>query len=312
MNLLVVIPCLNEEVTIADVIKRVPKKIEGFEKIDILVVDDGSTDNTAIIADRSGAKVISHKINKGVGAAFNSGVNFAIKHRYDIMVNMDGDGQFDAQDIVKIVNPLLSMEADFVSASRFYDASVYPEMSKIKFIGNKLMSQFISRLTKKKFFDVSCGFRAYTRDTLLKLNLFGKFTYTQETFINLALKDVAIREVPLKIQGTREHGKSRVASNLFKYAFNTLKIILKTYRDYKPFQLFGWLASILFVCGFGLGVFLLSFYLRNNVFTPHKWAGFASAFFLASSSILLFVGFILDMIARLRKNQETILYLLKK
>jgi len=302
-----VIPALNEEKQLGSVIDAIPSFVDH-----IIVVDDGSSDNTVEVAHQKGAKVISHKTNLGVGAAISTGIKAVLGMDADIMVNMDADGQFDPADIEKLLQPILDGQADFVTASRFIDKSFKPKMPRVKYWGNRLMSKFISRLTRQKFYDVSCGFRAYSRETLQRLNLFGEFTYTQESFIDLAFKGLAIQEIPVHVRGSREHGKSRVASNLFRYGLQTLKIIIRTYRDNKPFRLFGVMASVLFLLGMGFAVFLGLHYLKTGFFTPHKWAGFTAGFFFVVSLLMLLIGFVLDMFARMRRNQEEILFQLKR
>lgn len=306
-SIAVVIPALNEETQIGEVILAMPDFVDH-----VIVVDDGSTDGTVKVAREHGAKTLSHKINMGVGMAFKTGVSEALRLNVDIMVNIDADGQFNPDDIIQLVEPLLEERADFVTASRFINKELKPEMSGIKYLGNRFMSRFISRLARQKFHDVSCGFRAYSRETLQRLNLFGEFTYTQETFIDLAFKGIRILEVPIKVLGRREHGKSRVASNLFRYAFQTLKIIIRTYRDNKPFRLFGAMSLISFITGLGFAIFLGIHYIRTGFFTPHKWAGFTAGFLWLVALLLLLIGFILDMFARMRRNQEDILFELKK
>jgi glycosyltransferase involved in cell wall biosynthesis len=303
----VVIPALNEEEQIGKVIEAIPDFADH-----IIVVDDGSTDHTVNIAKGKGASIVSHKYNRGVGAAFISGVKRFLELQADIMVNIDADGQFNPADIEKLIRPILENQADFVTASRFIDKAYKPDMSLIKYMGNRLMSRFVSRLTHRKFYDVSCGFRAYNKETLQRLNLFGDFTYTQETFIDLAFKQIEILEVPVHVRGRREHGKSRVASNLFRYAVQTLKIIIRTFRDNKPFRLFGFMSAFSFLLGLVFAVFLGIHYLRTGAFTPHKWAGFTAGFFFMVSLLLLLIGFVLDMFARMRRNQEEILFELKK
>ena len=303
----VVIPAFNEERQIGNVIQSMPDFVDH-----VLVVDDGSSDKTVEEAQKNGAKTVSHKQNMGVGAAFNTGVQTILDMEdVDVMVNIDADGQFDPADIIKIVTPVIEKKADFVTASRFIDKTYYPTMSKVKFWGNKFMSRFISKLTGQKFYDVSCGFRAYSKETLQRLNLFGEFTYTQESFIDLAFKKMAILEIPVVVRGTREHGKSKVASNLFRYGFQTLKIIIRTFRDHKPFRLFGYLSLATFIIGLGFAVFLGIHYLEAEAFTPHKWAGFTAGFFWVVTLLFLLIGFILDMFARMRYNQEEILFELK-
>lgn len=306
-KVIVLIPALNEEEKIGEVIQAIPEFVDQ-----VVVVNDGSTDNTAAVARKQGANVVSHMRNKGVGAAFQTGVQHALQSPFDILVNMDADGQFNPADIEHLIQPILNKEAHFVTASRFKDKALVPVMPKIKYRGNQFMAWFISKITKQRFYDVSCGFRAYTRDTLLHLNLFGDFTYTQESFIDLVFKGQTIQEVPTKVRGTREFGKSRVASNLFRYGYQTLSIILRIYRDYKPFRLFGLMGLFSLLAGIGLGGFVFWHYLSTGFFTPYKWLAFAAGFFSLLGLLLLLLGFIMDTFSRMRHNQEEILYHLKK
>ena len=308
-NFIVVVisPAFNEENTIEEVINSIPTYVD-----EIIVIDDGSTDRTAEKAKKNGATVIHHKKNFGVGASFHTGIREALESDADIMVNIDADGQFNPNDITKLIDPIVDNEADFVSGSRFIDKNFYPKMSKVKFLGNQFMSFFISKICGKKFYDVSCGFRAYSKEALLKLNLFGEFTYTQETFLNLSIRNIPIMEIPIEVKGIRQYGRSRVASNLFKYSFRSLKVILRSFRDYWPFKLFALISLIFFVFSFSFGAFLLIHYLKVGAFSPHKWAGFSAGFFFLLSLLTLAIGFILDMFSRMRLNQEEILYYLKR
>jgi glycosyltransferase involved in cell wall biosynthesis len=312
MHLIIIIPCLNEEKTISNVIKSIPKKINGISNIEILVIDDGSTDNTAELAKKAGASVISHKINRGVGTAFHTGVEESIKRGADIVVNMDGDGQFNPDDIEKLIAPILDNNADCVTASRFKDKTFYPKMPFIKKWGNIQMARLISFLTGKKYYDVSCGFRAYSKETILRMNLFGKFTYTQETFLDLAFKNMEIVEVPLKVRGEREFGKSRVASNILKYAINTSKIILRAFRDYKPLKFFAFLGTVFLIIGLCLGGFFIYHYMNTGVFSGQLWAGFSSGFSILFSFLFFLTGLLGDMLVRIRNNQERLLYMEKR
>lgn len=303
----VVVPAYNEEKNIVQVIENIPEYID-----EIIVINDGSEDNTKFLAESKGATVLNHKKNKGVGMAFRTGVEYFLNTKYDIMVNIDGDGQFNPSDIKKLIDPIVNYEAEFVTASRFIDRNLYPEMPGIKFWGNKRMANLISVLTKQKFYDVSCGFRAYSRDTLLKLNLFGSFTYTQETFLDLAYKDINILEIPIQVKGIRSHGKSRVASNLFKYTFRTLNIIFRAFKDYKPMRFFGMIAFVFFVLGFGFAVFFFTHYLVTGAFQPHIWSGFLASFLMTLSFLIGILALISDILARIKRNQENILYHLRK
>lgn len=312
MKLCVVIPALNEDATITEVVKRVPLTIPKISEVVIVVVDDGSSDDTRKLALQTGAVVVSHIKNLGVGAALQTGIEKALELDADFMVNMDADGQFSPEDILTLVQPLINDEAEFVTASRFINRDFYPSMHPLKFYGNKLMSVLISLLTGRKFYDVSCGFRGYTRNVLLQLNLHGLFTYTQESFLELSFKGISIAEVPLMVRGNRRHGQSRIASNLFKYSFRTSKIIFRSFRDYRPMVVFGLFAATAFVAAIVLGSFLLYHYSTVGGLSPHKWAGFTAAFLAGIGVLVLVTGMVADMLTRIRVNQERILFLLKK
>lgn len=315
MKLCVLIPAYNEEQTIVDVINKIPKKLLGVDEIITMIVDDGSTDNTAAVAIAAGAIVVSHNYNQGVGGAFKSGLNKALEEGADILVNIDADGQFSPQEIPLMIEPILSGDTEFVVGDRFTqnDGSINKpdKMPSIKYWGNKQMSRLISMLTGQNFADVSCGFRAYSREAMLRLNLTGRFTYTQETFLDLANKDVAITSVPIHV--TYFSGrKSRVAKNIGRYFYRTINIILRAYRDYRPLRFFIGLSIFPFVIGSACGMFTLVYYLNTGKFTPYKSVGLIGIYLVSVAIILWIVGILADMFVRLRLNQEHILYFLKK
>lgn len=308
LKLVVIIPALDEEKTVGDVIGNIPQAIPGVSRIQVLVVDDGSTDETGRVAREAGARVLRHASTRGVGAAFQTGVREAIEMGADVVVNIDADGQFDPQDIPKLITPIIEKKADCVTASRFIDPDLTPEMPFWKRWGNRRMSRLIGRLTGQRWHDVSCGMRAYSRRAALSLNLIGRFTYTQEVFLALSMKGLSILEVPVKVRGEREYGRSRVARSLWRYAFQTMKIILRCHRDYYPMRFFGRIALILGVVGLACWGFLLVHYLHFGKFSPHKWAGFVGATFVGLAVFALQFGIIGDMLNRHRLYLEEILY----
>lgn len=308
-RLAVSIPALNEEATLGKVIAAIPDEIDGVDEIVVIVVDDGSTDRTPDIAREAGAHLISHERCYGVGRAFHSALDAAIDLGVDLLVTIDADGQFDPADIPKLVEPVVAGRADFVSASRFMDKDLVPEMPWVKKWGNRQMSRLISRLTRHKFHDVSCGMRCYNRAAMLNLNLLGAFTYTQEVFLNLAYKNMRLVEIPVVVRGQREFGESRVASSIMRYGFHTSRIIFKAYRDYRPLQFFGTLALILFVPALLLGGFQLFWYFTQGQFTPYKWTGFSSIALFMLSLIFVHMGVLGDMLSRHRIYLEELLYM---
>lgn len=311
-KIVIISPAYNEEQSIASVLRKIPRRWDKNISLEVIVIDDGSTDRTAEIALQEGAEVYSYPSNRGLGVAFRKGIHKALEKGADIIVNIDADGQFSAEDIPELVRPILRGEAGFVTASRFKSADLRPKMPLIKRLGNKFMSFIINRIVRGNFKDVSCGFRAYSREAALRLNLFGRFTYTQETFIDLAVKDVAVLEVPVKVSGEREYGKSKISSNLFNYGLKTMRIIIGALRDYKPLVLFSIFSAFWILAGLVTGIFFLSYYLRTGNFRPHTWAVFVSAGSFLLSLFLIVTGLILNMFSRMRLNQEKLIFYARK
>ena len=309
--LVVMMPALNEQATVADVIGRVPRTLPGVGSVRVLVIDDGSTDRTVELAQAAGAEVVSHGLRQGVGAAFQTGLSRALAMGADFVVNIDADGQFDPATIAQLIAPVVGGQADFTTASRFADPELEPEMPRVKRWGNRMMSRLISRLIGQKFHDVSCGMRCYSRRAAMSLNPIGDFTYTQEVFLNLAYKRMRMVEVPIAVRGQREHGKSRVASNLWSYAWKTLGIIFRCYRDYKPMRFFGRLAAVLMTLAVGLEGFFFWHYLATGRFRGQLWAGLSGAALLALGLLFLITGLIGDMLNRHRLYLEEVLYHLR-
>jgi glycosyltransferase involved in cell wall biosynthesis len=313
LRLVAIMPALNEEATIADVIGRVPASIEGIGCVEIVVVDDGSTDATARLARQAGAHVVSHPENRGVGAAFATGIDAALKLGADVIVNMDSDGQFNPADIPALVRPILDDGYGFVTCTRFGNPEYVPQMPRIKKWGNRMMCRLVNWVIwNARFTDVSCGFRAYTRDTALRLNLFGDFTYTQETFIDLAAKNVRMTEVPLRVRGVREHGQSRVARSLWKYARETLPIILRAMRDTRPLKFFGLLALGFFALGFLQAAFVSAWWLATGHTSPWTSMVTIGAACLIVSVLVGTMALIADQLGRVKQIQSEMLTRLRE
>lgn len=315
MKLIILIPALNEAASIMTVVKSMPKQIEGVDQIEILVIDDGSKDDTAELVRSAGATVISHPFNQGVGKAFNTGLAAALEMGADVMVNIDADGQFSPEDIPLLIAPIVEGKADFVSGDRFRSTDgklVRPDyMSKIKFWGNQRMSDLVGFVTGKRYDDVSCGFRAYSKEALMRLNLTGKFTYTQESFLDLANKGMGIKTIPVDVTYFPDR-KSRVAGSILKYMFQTAKIIFRAYRDYNPLKFFGLLGLIPLIISLITGVFVLIHYFTTGAFSPYIFVAFAAVYLFTLGILLWVVGILADMFVRIRLNQEQLLYAEKK
>lgn len=313
MKLVVTIPALNEEKTIAQVIAGVPRNIPGIDEVEVIVMNDGSTDRTAEIAERAGALVIHITGRPGLGYIFRTGLERAMRRSADIIVNIDGDGQFNSADVAKLVEPLLMDEADFVTCSRFAKAEFRPVMPTVKYYGNKVVTKIINWVCGgTDFTDVSCGFRAFNREAAYRLTLFGRFTYTQECFIDLFSKGLRIAEVPLKVRGVREHGKSRIASNLWKYATNSLPIILRAMRDIQPMKFFGGIAALVGIPGILMAAFVSIWYLMNLKTTPFSMLIPVSGAMITVSFLMFALALLADMMGRHRRITEELLYLARR
>ena len=312
LKLVVMVPCLDEENTVAEVVGGVPDELPGVGSIEVLVLDDGSTDATAERAREAGARVVSHRGNLGLGRTFRDGVKQALARGADLVVNIDGDGQFNPADIATLVAPVVAGEAHMVTASRFLRRDLVPEMPAIKRWGNRWVARIVQLLSGRRFRDVSCGFRAFSREALLRMNLFGSFTYTQETFLDLIFKDLEIVELPVRVEGVRRFGSSRIASSIPRYAFRSLQIMMRAFISYRPFSFFAILAGLFLAIGFSLLGFLLAYYLQSGGFSPHIWAGFVGGSFCFLGTSTLIIALVGDMLVRQRLNQEEVLYFLKR
>ena len=313
MKLTIIIPALNEEKTVGDVIGGIPDSIAGVDRREVIVVDDGSTDRTAEVARGAGAGVVSHPENLGVGAAFQTGLDAALRGGADLIVNMDADGQFNPADIPELVRPIIEQGYGFVTCSRFGSPDYQPEMPRMKRWGNRMMCRLINWIIRDgNFTDVSCGFRAYSRETALRLTLFGRFTYTQETFIDLASKDVTMTEVPLRVRGEREHGQSRIAGNLWNYGVQAGIIILRTMRDTRPLTFFGGIGLAVFVLGVLCGLLVFGVWVATGLTKQVRSVLFGSATFLIVGFLLGVLALIADMLGRVKKISDEALYLERK
>ena len=310
MKLVVVTICKDESATIKEMIDRIPRKIEGISKVDVVLVDDGSTDDTANVAKKAGAKVIGDGTWRGLAVQFRRATNYALENDYDVMVNIDGDLQFAPEDIPKFVAPIINNEADFVAADRFTDPETgeerHPEnMPTAKYYGNKLGSWIVGRLSKQSFRDVTCGYRAYNRDALYALNTNGTKTYTQESFQVLAAKGMRIATVPVIVKYFKDR-KSRVVTNVPVYVMTSALNILRAFRDFAPLRFFTVVGMIPFIAGVLCLAFLGLHWISNGSFTPYKFVGFTGLYLATLGLFFWALGLLADMNVRTINNQEKI------
>lgn len=316
MKLIVISICKDEAETIGKVLDAVPTRIEGITSIEKWVIDDGSTDQTSEVAKKHGAKVQTDGTQKGLANRFREALDIALSNSADILVNIDGDLQFDAQEIPKMVKPIVDNHADFVAADRFTD----PETGKNrrpsgmpvgKYYANKLGSRIVGKLSKTHFRDVTCGFRAYNRKAMLSLNINSPYTYTQESFQVLATKKMRIQAMPVSIKYYLGR-KSRVVKSFMSFLFGSAINILRAYRDYAPMKFFGTLGMIFFIPGIILVGFVVRHWLVDGALTPYKALGFIGGYLVSLAIFLWCLMLIADMYDRMINNQEKILEEIKE
>lgn len=248
----VILSAYNEEKTIYDVIGRIPNNIS--KDLEVIVVDDGSTDGTSKEAKRAEACVFHHRKNIGVGAAMKTGVKASLENHSDIIVKMDADGQHDPAEIPKLIKPILDDEADLVVGAR--SREVFQEMPLLKRYGNLFLSWLVRLLGSCQVYDSQSGFRAMTRKLIQSISFDSKYTYTQEMIIKAARKGFRIKEVQIHCS-ERSFGNSKVVSNVCVYGMKVLPIIIRACGDWASLESFAF--SILAIASIITIFFFVSF-----------------------------------------------------
>jgi glycosyltransferase involved in cell wall biosynthesis len=301
-------PALNEADVIGNVIDQIPRDFQYAAKVTILVIDDGSTDATRKIALEHNAVVYSHPVNRGLGTAFSSATEQALNMGADILVSIDADGQFNPMEIPQLVEPIAQKRCDFTLGNRFANCKRPTGMPVPRFLGNQIMNTVLSLLVRRQISDASCGFRAYSRNTLLRLNPVERFTYTHETLLELHAKGLLCEQIPISVRYFPGR-KSILTRSLFMYGTRALLIIVRFLRDYRPTLFFGGVGVLCAIVSVGLAIVPITNFLLYDSFTPYKTLGVMSLFFASLGIASVFVGFLADSNARQRMLLENLLYL---
>ena len=280
MKLIIQIPCYNEEEMLPFTLSQLPKHIDGIDEIEILISDDGSTDRTVEVAKECGVHhIVTSTHHRGLAKTFTTGLQEAVKKGADIIVNTDADNQYCAEDIEKLVKPILEKKADIVIGARpINEIKQFSKLKKfLQFVGSKVVSLISSTPTD----DVPSGFRAFSKDAALALNVFDNYTYTIETVIQSKTKGLHILSVPIRVNEV--HRKSRLVKNIFSYIQKNSFTILRMFIIYRPFRFFAIIGGILLSVGLLLLLRFLYFYLIGT--------GNGHIQSLIIASILVIVGF---------------------
>ena len=308
MKLAVTIPAYNEEGTIGEVIRRIPKK--KLKECVIIVIDDGSKDKTSEEAELAGADLVYRfKENRGLAYAFKKGIDLALNSGANLIVNIDGDGQYDPEEIPLLVQPIVDGEGDIVLGSRF--EGWIEQMPWRKRIGNIFATKVTSALSGIKISDAQTGFRALSREAASSLNIISGYTYTQEMIIQAANKDLKIVEVPCNFRKRRE-GSSRLITGMFGYARKAGLTIIRTYRDYKPLRTFMFIGGIIFFIGILMGLRVLYHFFLTGAVTPYLPSALLSGVLLIIGFQVMILGLIAEMVGNNRRLMEQILYKFRK
>ena len=302
MKLIIQIPCYNEAETLEVALNDLPKQIDGIDEIEYLIINDGSKDNTVEVAKNWGVHyVVNFKCNKGLAKGFMAGLDACLRQGADIIVNTDADNQYCGADIEKLVRPILDGKADIVIGERPIDDTEHfsPLKKKLQHIG----SWTVRVASKTDVPDAPSGFRAYSRQAALKMNVVNEYTYTLETIVQAGRNKMAITSVPIRTNP--ELRKSRLFNSMFGYIKKSMLTIIRAFMMYKPLRFFTLIGSTIFLIGLILGIRFLVFVFMGAS------GGHIQSLILASTLLLLgFQTFIsglqADLIASNRKLLEDI------
>ena len=302
MKLIIQIPCYNEARTLPVTLADLPRSVPGIDSVECLIIDDGSTDDTIDMAMRHGVDhIVRHSRNQGLASAFMTGLDACLKRGADIIVNTDADNQYWAGDIPALIQPILEATADIVVGTR--PIQTIQHFSPLKKFLQNLGSWVVRKVSNTDIQDAPSGFRAFSRDAAMRLNVFNEYTYTLETIIQAGQKNMAITSVPVKVN--KDLRPSRLVKSIPSYIKQSIVTIIRIFIIYRPFRFFGIIGFILFGIGFLIALRFLFFYLTGD--------GGGRVQSLILSAVLMGMGFqtiltafLADLLAANRKLLEDV------
>ncbi len=308
MKLIIQIPCYNEAETLEIALNDLPKQIDGIDCIEYLIINDGSADNTVEVARNWGVHyVVNFKKNKGLAKGFMAGLDACLRNGADIIVNTDADNQYNGDDIEKLVRPILEGKSDIVIGARPIDATEHfsPLKKKLQHFG----SWVVRRASKSDIPDAPSGFRAYSREAAMRMNVINEYTYTLETIVQAGREKIPMESVDIRTNG--ELRPSRLFNSMFGYVKKSMLTIIRAFAMYKPMAFFNTIGGIIFAVGVLIGARYLVYIFNGNS------GGHVQSLILASTLLLIgfqtiVIGLLADIISANRKILEDVQYHVRK
>lgn len=308
MKLVIQIPCLNEATTLPGTLRELPRSLPGIETIEVLIIDDGSSDDTSSVARAHGVHhVVRFPRNKGLAAAFRAGMDEALKQGADIIVNTDADNQYQASDIARLVEPILNGRAELVVGDR--GVGKLPNFSWLKRRLQVFGSWVIGRAADLDTPDATSGFRAMSREAALRTQVLSNYSYTLESLIHAGSRRAAVEFVPIGINPQTR--PSRLMKSIPHYIRKSGATIVRAYTMYRPLRVFLTLGLILIVAGCIPGVRFIWFYI-NGERVGHVQSLILAAILIIVGFQVLLIGLLADLIANNRQLVEETLYRVRR
>jgi glycosyltransferase involved in cell wall biosynthesis len=300
MKLVIQIPAFDEETTIDRALAALPRSLPGFSSVEVLVVDDGSTDRTGEFARRAGARVLRLPSHRGLAEAFSAGLTEALALEADVIVNFDADLQYDPTDIPALVAPILEGRADFVIGDRGPSqlAHFSPWKRLLQFVGSRVVSQ----MAGIEIADAVSGFRALSREAARRIHVFSRLTYTLETLVQAAYKGMRVVSVPVRAHPTVR--KSRLFNSTAKYILLQAANLLRITALYKPLKVFSIAAAVFIAGGVLLGLRFLGYYLFRSGPAGHVQSLILAAALIIVGCQTVLIGLVADLVAINRRLLE--------